>query len=125
MPQKFEDTISVDSQGTWASLIPYRGPQWKVHTKKSHAANAVGRIPPRQAWALYELRGDTWHKVAANELPLNCPRCDADFRQVYEAVKGYEPRYYDNDGRFFDPKNEGPNWQREIICIACRDRAQQ
>lgn len=120
----FDAMIPLSVNGTWATKIPYRGPEWKVHTSKGHASNAVAQRGLREPWAVYELVDKEWILRACNDLGPICPRCNGEYDQAYQAVYNEPPRY-GGQNRFFDPQNNGPKYQREIICAVCYQRAQQ
>ena len=101
---------------TVATFIPYRSPEFKVHSKAGLAHNALGQRGYREPKAKYELVDGVWHRTWAYYPPTVCRHCDRLYKDVkvkdhWGSTRGSD--YYD------DPSYTGPKWARLPVCKEC------
>lgn len=93
----------------WASLIPGRKPEFKVHKTRGQAFNAVSQKMPRQSVAVLEFNGADWQFYFDYSPPINCERCGGPF---------HPDRW--NRKHLNMAKQEGdPNYLSDIVCDLC------
>lgn len=103
---QFPDVLPA-SVNVWATYIPYRTPEFKVHRSEGLANNAMGQRGPDESYAKYQLVSGEWVKVFEHHPAKNCAWCSAP-------LTGYRDRY-------LPPLSKKPKWQQPTICKQCYD----
>lgn len=68
----------------FATYIPSRRPEFKVHSNQGHAKNAINGVWPVFPAALYQWQDDKWVEVDRVERATHCSRCEKPFDTTYE-----------------------------------------
>lgn len=107
LDERFPPVIAANLH-TIATFIPYRSPEFKVHSKPGLAHGAMSNRGFHESFAKYELIDGEWRRVYAYMPPDKCKRCG----NAYEH-RGYT-KYHT------DPREESiPRWQRTPVCKDC------
>lgn len=88
----FPDVISQRQQGVWATKIPYRNPEWKIHESEGKANSALSQRGMYESFAKYQLIGNDWHKVFAY-VPSDTCRCDQKYTDVFQKHFSHRSSY--------------------------------
>lgn len=105
---EFPETIEPKSQPVWATHIPGRSPEFKVHKTVGQAHNALSQRGFHEHYALYHLIDGVWNKTFEYHPPevCECGRRYAESAQPYRSVYNRDP----------DAKHR---WDSLPICLAC------
>lgn len=103
----FPDVMPQKS-ATWATLCYDRSPEFKVHSARGLALNAIGNKKPTTEIALYENQNGVWTKVWEWKKPEIC-ECGRSFK----GDKWGRGKYY------IDPEFEGTIKDAPVICQVC------
>lgn len=110
MSFEFPDTLpSTESQ--YATYIPWRTPEFKVHRTEGLAHSALGQRSYDEPYAKYELKGGVWHKVFEYQPADVCGFCKGSLR-VGTPSGGW--RYSRNESL-----SKAPKWTKKPICRNC------
>lgn len=65
----------------WATHIPSRRPEFKIHNKRSHAINALKVYNPPRTGTIYQWNPETreWDEWFSFERPTECSLCGQPF----------------------------------------------
>ena len=109
----FPDEIPSE-QSQWATFIPKRNPEFKVHSNLGLAHSAMGQRSLDECYALYQLVDGKWTLHFVYEPPEHCNRCRKAF-EPQERWQRYSNRHYQDKGK--------RPWQGgNVICSQCRAR---
>lgn len=106
----FPDTIPA-STSQWATMIPARNPEFKVHSKESLANSAMSQRGLRESFAKYELVGDKWILRWKYEPRDACDRCGV----LYKNIQGTNW-----DRSRCRPDHATPAWSSIVVCCSCK-----
>ncbi len=106
-PYDFPDTLPSEEIG-WATFVPERKPQFKVHNTKGLAHSALGQRNYYESYALYELVGGIWHRRFEYVPGSDCNYCGNEFSK--DQWGGYVR---------IRPLSDGPGWNKKPICNKC------
>lgn len=105
----FPDTIPADSSN-WATKVPRRHPEFKVHSKESLANSALGQRGLNESFAKYELVNGQWVLRFKYEPREDCDRCH---RLYSEMTDSYWHR------RRCRPAHAKPQYSSLVVCNNC------
>lgn len=106
----FPDTIPNAEAHVWATMIPLRAPEFKVHKNEGLANSALGNRGVNEKFAKYELVEGLWHKRFEYIPPDKCERCSGPFvgKRPYESGRNKQKYFY-----------KGPGYLAPILCNTC------
>lgn len=104
---KFPDTIPADSSN-WATKIPGRNPEFKVHTKESLANSAMSQRNLYESFAKYELVGGEWVLRYKYEPRPDCDRCHRPYAEMQNRWRARNR-----------PVHARPQWSSIVVCSEC------
>lgn len=96
----FPDSIPAET-AQFATVIPYRTPEFKVHKSEGLANSALAN---RNQGAKYKLENGAWVKVWEYKEPTHCDNCE----QQEPPDAGY--RWFSTPRDYRGPAIEAPNW---------------
>jgi hypothetical protein len=114
---EFPDTMPA-SVNMWATYIPNRSPEFKVHKNEGLANSAMGQRDLNESYAKYALRGGEWVKVYEYQPKHFCDWCS---KNLHENEKDARGRY--RTTRYRPPHSKKPKWQQPVICAGCYNTA--
>lgn len=108
----FPERYEAKSPPQWATLIPDRAPEFKVHTSLGLAHSAIAYHKPHSEVALYHLESDAlgayWQKTWEYVFPETCSNC------------GNAPSPSRRGNRFYLPfRYEGIVKDAPVVCDNC------
>lgn len=106
----FPDTIPHAEAHVWATLIPGRTPEFKVHRTEGLANSAMSQRGVYASFAKYELVDGEWKRRFLYVPRSACDRCKAPYA-IHET--GYSRM------RNIDSTFDGPNYLAPVICNMC------
>ena len=107
----FPDTIPAAEANVWATMIPARTPEFKVHKTEALANSAMGNRGISERYAKYELVGGVWIKRFEYVPPEVCDSCGGPFvgtRSAYDKGRHRKTHFY-----------KGPQYLAPVICNKC------
>lgn len=110
----FPDVIPQKEAHIWATMIPGRSPDFKVHKSEALANSAMGQRGFHAEYAKYKLESGGWTKVFEYHPPTIC-RCGN--------------RYKDHSGSYYrhfyeDPSSTEAKYKQKPICRVCYETQQ-
>jgi hypothetical protein len=118
----FPETIPAE-HAQWATLIPGRNPQFKIHTNLGLAHSAIGQRNLGERFAIYKLVDGSWELEWHYEPYDNCDRCGKPFRDQAAWVHSHGRKL---EGQHIKGGPTKRVWEgANIICEPCynSDRA--
>lgn len=106
----FPDTIPNDEAHVWATMIPLRAPEFKVHKNEGLANSAIGNRSVDESYAKYELVDGIWVKRLEYIPGTNCDNCHQPFYGNLSYDDGRNRKVY-----FY----KGPKYLAPVICHKC------
>ena len=106
---KFPDTLPAEISN-WATKVPGRNPEFKVHAKESLANSALGQRGLHESFAKYELTNGEWVLRFKYEPREDCDRCH---RRYSEMSGGYWSK------RRARPRYAKPQYTSLVVCNHC------
>ncbi len=117
--QEFPETLP-SNESMFATFIPARTPEFKVHRTEGLAHSALGQRSYDESYAKYEMKDGQWVKVF-EYVPQTegCGICGGSFR-VSTYSGGYRHVRCES-------LSKAPRWKKKPICQNCRNtqRAQE
>lgn len=106
----FPDTIPSAEAHVWATMIPDRSPEFKVHKSEGLANSAMGNRGINESYAKYELVDGVWHKRYEYIPPDVCDRCNGPFvgTRPYDTGRNRQRYLY-----------KGVGYLAPVICNTC------
>ncbi len=109
----FPDELPAE-QSQWATYIPGRNPEFKVHSNLGLARSAMGQRSLDERYALYNLVEGTWVKTFEYGPRPNCDRCGQSYVTASNnRWRGSQRNWEDTGSRPW----EGGN----VICASCKN----
>lgn len=103
---EFPDVIERPQTHVWATLVPMRSPEFKVHQSEGFANSALGQRGLYESYAKYELVNGSWVKRFEYHPPTHCSQCGNAFANKVEITR--KTRFY-----------SGLRWNAPLICREC------
>lgn len=103
----------------WATYIPSRSPQHKMHNTRGQAHNAVANKFPDGEGHVFEFVDGDWKISHSYYPPDECAWCKGDFW----TQNPYSHRRHLS--RYVPRSQEGPNFKRDVICASCYNKDEQ
>jgi hypothetical protein len=122
LPDVFE--LRPPTTPEWATYVPHRHPQWKIHRRKGDASNALGMHFERGPCALYHFEDGEWIKQVETG-PKQCSKCGIKRGEDYPEGTSYT--IYGKERRPTKcwsisapyPRNV-PSYTTPLLCEVCR-----
>lgn len=113
----FPDRVVPVDAHIWATMIPARTPEFKVHKTEALANSAMGNRNIHESYAKYELVNGIWEKRYEYVPPAVCDSCGGPFigTRSYDRGMNRKAHFY-----------KGPQYLAPVICSKCyeADRAE-
>jgi hypothetical protein len=105
---EFPDTIP-SKESMWATYIPARSPEFKVHKTLGLARSAMGQRSYDESYALYEMQGGQWVKTFEYHPAEMCGICGWRFNNGTD--RWARVRY--------ESMSKASKWTKGPICAKC------
>lgn len=105
---EFPDTIPAEIS-SWATKIPRRNPEFKVHAKESLANLALGQRDLYESFAKYELVNGEWVLRFKYEPREDCDRCHRLYSEIGKRTWRMRSR----------PTYAKPQYSSIVVCVEC------
>ena len=110
MTFEFPDTLP-SKESMFATYIPARTPEFKVHRTEGLAHSALGQRNYNESYAKYEMKEGQWVKVFEHHPADACGLCGGTFQVTHPSGRTGVFRY--------ESYAKVPKWQKEPICHNC------
>lgn len=105
----------------WATYIPSRTPEWKLHTNRGHAINAINNRASTgygqgSPGIIYEYVDGEWVEWDRYERPDRCAHCGGAFR----SSKG-ENSWWSTSYRLSYHDKKLTTYKQPVVCGVCYD----
>lgn len=120
------NNVTGSKAPVWATYIPSRSLQFKTHTKRNHATNAMNYRAgsnwsgPGKPSIMYEFVDGKWVERERYEPPTNCAHCGRDFDEV--ALKKSSARYYYAKCHTVHDRKVSPSYRQKRVCQECYNK---